>query len=39
MATAIPYTTLETLALILKNKMLRFNTVKNMNDPEEARNE
>ena len=30
------YTTLETLALILKNKMLRFNTVKNMNDPEEA---
>ena len=30
------YTTLETLALILKNRTLRFNNVKNMNDPEES---
>lgn len=30
------YTSLETLALILKNRTLLFNNVKNMNDPEEV---
>ena len=30
------YTSLETLALILKNRTLDFNNVKNMNDLEES---
>lgn len=33
------YTSIETLALILKNKMIRFNNLMNVDDPEEAETE